>query len=103
MDERDKPGIVHLLWLVPVVLVVSVGAYLLSYLSWCGVSACNGAGLYVEPDVMGALSFLVLGAIFSGTLLWLVPWIANKPARRLVAAITLVASVGLPVLKFTSQ
>ena len=103
VDERDKPGVVHLLWIVPVILVAFVGAYALSYLSWCGVSACNGGGLRVKPDVAGALSFLAVGGLFSGALLWFIPWTAKKTARRIVAVVAVVAFVGLPVLKFVSQ
>ena len=103
MDERDQPGVVHLLWIVPVILVAFVGAYALSYLSWCGVSACDGGGLRVEPDVVGALSFLGLGGLLSGALLWFIPWTAKKTARRVAAVVAVVAFVAVPVLKFISQ
>ena len=48
----------HLLWVVPLLLVVTYAALVFIVLSWCGVSGCSGGGFgrVSEPWIGGTVA-----------------------------------------------
>jgi hypothetical protein len=75
---------VHLLWAVPLGVVVAAGLYLLGYLERCGLGACDGGGFSHLPahPVTSAL-LLAASALALGAPLAAVPW-AGRPLRWVV-------------------
>lgn len=89
---RASRRALHLLWTVPLAIVLSVPLLLLGGLQLCGVSGCGGGGFgpaygadweWIAPyALIGLLLFLAVA---------LVPW--SRPVVRVVVAVVLAVIV----------
>ena len=43
-DRQRRPPALHLVWVIPAVVALSVVPFIVAALSWCGISGCAGGG-----------------------------------------------------------
>lgn len=78
----------HLLWAVPLAVVVSGGATLLAAVAWCGVSGCSGGGFGPDTSTrwVGWLLLLGAGAVLAAPVA-VVAWTARRGVRVAAGAV----------------
>ena len=89
---RSRLGALHLLWALPVALVVAVAVTVVAGFAACGVSGCSGGGFGPGGDrpLLATLLFLVAGAVLATPLL-VVGWVRRRSVRLGVAAVVTVS------------
>jgi hypothetical protein len=96
-DREIDPG-AHLLWAVPLALVVILFSSTIGLLFWCGDGAAESCD---DPErtrklLAHAISWIVAGAVISGAIIAVAPW--GLIRARLIAGIAiaiLVVGAGL--------
>ncbi len=92
MKTPMKSHPIHLLWIVPIALIVDATFFLAAAVSKCGISGCSGAGFGIASNPAASMVFIGIAAGVTATLLIVVPWIRFRFARISVAAIAAVAT-----------
>ena len=93
---RTGPSAWHLLWAVPVAVLVALALDLVAAISWCGISGCSGGGFGVTTDGRPLSVLLVLGSgLAVGAPVALVRWTGRRAARMAVAALVGAAWAGV--------
>jgi hypothetical protein len=87
---KSRPA--HLLWIVPISLIVDVAFFLAAAISKCGISGCSGAGFGLSSNPVASMVFIGIAAAVTATLLIAVPWIRFRSARIGVAVIAAVVT-----------
>lgn len=80
-SRRERPA-VHLLWAVPLAVVVAGGVTLLAAVAWCGVSGCSGGGFGADTSArwFGWVLLLGAGAVLAAPVA-VVGWTARRRVR----------------------
>lgn len=78
----------HLLWTVPVAIIVSVPLWFWAGLSWCGISGCSGAGFGISRESQStAWIALAISGVVMALAIGLVPWLRPLFARIGIAIV----------------
>lgn len=86
MKNRTNPKAKHLLWTVPVAIVLGLPLWVLAGLSWCGISGCSGGGFGVDSRYVSTavVCTIAVGALMSIAIV-AVPWFRPVSGRLLIA------------------
>lgn len=97
---RRKPAL-HLLWAVPLAVLLCLPLAAIAGINWCGISGCSGGGWGLSLDSVGiAVGACVGAAVVMAIALASVPWM--KPhGLRIVIAVLLGALWGLLIAVIT--
>ncbi len=78
----------HLLWTVPLALVVGIPFLIWAGFNWCGISGCGGGGFGVDSRYawQSVICCLIAGSLVFAALA-AVPWMRNVRARLVVSAV----------------
>jgi hypothetical protein len=95
-----KPAL-HLLWALPVAVLLSLPSVAIAGISWCGISGCNSGGWGIDTGYVGlAVGACIGAAVVMAVALAAVPWM--KPhGLRIVIALFLGALWGLLIAVIT--
>ena len=85
----------HLLWALPIPVVVSLVLLISALGDFCGINGCTGAGFGISRDIGGTIGNLAPIPFLIGLPIFLVPWSPNRWVRVAVALLTGVAFAGL--------
>ena len=92
-EKRAEP--IHLVWAVPLALLIAVGVWGIALFAWCGLSGCSGGGFGVVRDITGSLvAAAVCGAVVAVPF-YAVRWHLSPSVRRGLAATVGVFVAGL--------
>ena len=78
----------HLLWTIPLALVVGIPFLIWAGFSWCGISGCGGGGFGVDSRYawQSVICCLIAGILVFAALAP-VPWLRNVRARLMTSAV----------------
>ena len=95
-----KPAI-HLLWAIPLAVLLSLPLAAIAGISWCGISGCSSGGWGISTDSVGlAIAVCIGAATIMAVALAADPWM--KPhGLRVIIAIILGALWGLLIAVVT--
>ena len=83
----------HLLWIVPITLLLSRYPVAFALFAYCGFGTCTDGD--ESPDIPAVLQFLAATIVLVGLPVYLLPWANNKKVRVGVAvAAGIVVAVG---------
>ena len=85
----------HLLWALPIPVVVSSVLLISALWDFCGINGCTGGGFGISRDVGGTIGNLLPIPFLVGLPIFLVPWSPNRWTRAVVALVVGVAFAGL--------
>jgi hypothetical protein len=91
-DERTW---LHLLWALPIPLLVSLVLLVAALWEFCGINGCTGGGFGISRDIGGTIGILAPIPVLIGLPIFLVPWSPKRGVRAVVALLTGVAFAGL--------
>ncbi|WP_130177963.1 hypothetical protein [Cryobacterium sp. SO1] len=78
--------VLHLLWAVPVAILLCLPAAVLAGISWCGISGCSGGGYGLDTSDAGlAVQACVFAAVVMGLPFALIPWLKPRTVRIVLA------------------
>lgn len=78
----------HLLWTIPLALVVGIPFLIWAGFSWCGVSGCGGGGFGVDSrDAWQSVICCLLAGALVFAALAAVPWLRSAGARLVTSAV----------------
>ncbi|HWH25673.1 MAG TPA: hypothetical protein VNT53_03405 [Pseudolysinimonas sp.] len=82
-----RPAGLHLLWTIPLALVVGAPFLIWAGLSWCGISGCSGGGFGVDDRYawQSVVCCLIAGILVFAALAP-VPWLRKVRARLVTSA-----------------
>ena len=92
---QKHPTWLHLLWTLPIPVVVSSVLLLSALWDFCGINGCAGGGFGISRDVGGTIGNLLPIPFLIGLPILLVPWAPNRWVRAVVALVIGVTFVGL--------
>lgn len=95
-----KRGI-HLVWALPLGLVLAYFALVFSTWEWCGIRGCStGAGRIASPNFVAALLWLLGAGVMAALPLGVIPWSPKRELRAIVALYygAVICLVGLVVI-----
>lgn len=96
-----KKGI-HLVWALPLGLVLAYFALVFSTWEWCGISGCSGGGFgrISSPNFLMAVAWLLGAGVVAALPLGVVPWSPKRELRAVVALYygAIVCLVGLVII-----
>jgi len=97
---QRKPAL-HLLWALPLAVLLSLPLVAIAGISWCGISGCSSGGWGIDTDYVGlAVAACIGAAIVMAVALAAVPWM--KPhGLRIMIALLLGALWGLTIALIT--
>jgi len=76
----------HLLWAVPVAMLLCLPAAAIAGISWCGISGCSGGGYGLDTSAANlAIQACVVAAVVMAIPFALVPWLKPRTVRILLA------------------
>ncbi|POH64967.1 MULTISPECIES: hypothetical protein [Cryobacterium] len=76
----------HLLWAVPVVILISLPAAAVAGISWCGISGCSGGGYGLDTSDAGlAVRACIFAAVVMTVPFALIAWLKPRTVRIVVA------------------
>ena len=76
----------HLLWAVPVAIVVCLPAAAIAGISWCGISGCSGGGYGLDTSDAGlAIHACIFAAVAMAVPFALIPWLKPRTIRIILA------------------
>lgn len=76
----------HLLWAVPVAVIVCLPAAALAGISWCGISGCSGGGYGLDTsDARFAIRACIFAAVVMALPFALVAWLKPRTVRIVLA------------------
>jgi hypothetical protein len=91
--RKQLPPGLHLLWTVPLALVLSYPLWVLAAFTWCGISGCSGGGFGVDTGSAGiAIKCTILAGVLMAVAIAAVPW--SRPWPRFLV-IRLIIAVGI--------
>ena len=85
----------HLLWALPIPLVVSSVLLISALWDFCGINGCTGGGFGISRDIGGTIGNLAPIPFLIGLPIFLVPWSPKRGVRAGVALVIGVAFAGL--------
>ena len=85
----------HLLWALPIPVIVSSVLLISALWDFCGINGCTGAGYGISRDVGGTIGNLAPIPFLIGLPIFLVPWSPERGVRAVVALLIGVAFAGL--------
>ncbi len=85
---RKRAAGLHLLWTIPLALVVGIPFLIWAGFSWCGISGCGGGGFGVDSSDawQAVICCLVAGGLVFAALAP-VPWLRNVRTRLVTSAV----------------
>jgi len=76
----------HLLWAVPVAILLCLPASFVAGISWCGISGCSGGGYGLDTsDAALAIQACVVAAVVMAVPFALIPWLKPRTVRIVLA------------------
>jgi hypothetical protein len=91
---KQKPPALHLLWTVPLALLLGYPLWVAAEFTWCGISGCGGGGFGEYTDMAGiAVASTVLAGLLLATAIAAVPWSQSR-ARFLVIRLVIAFGIG---------
>ena len=76
----------HLLWAVPVAILICLPASAVAGLSWCGISGCSGGGYGLDTSDAGlAIRACIFAAVVMAIPFALIPWLKPRTVRIVLA------------------
>ncbi|MBG6215179.1 hypothetical protein RCH23_003078 [Cryobacterium sp. CAN_C3] len=93
--ESKERTWLHLLWALPIPVVVSSVLLISALWDYCGISGCTGGGFGISRDIGGTIGNLAPIPFLIGLPIFLVPWSPKRGVRALVALLTGLAFAGL--------
>ncbi|EYR63206.1 hypothetical protein N866_02305 [Actinotalea ferrariae CF5-4] len=99
---RRGTGALHLLWALPVAVLVTLGITLVAGVAACGVSGCSGGGFGRSTDLqpLAVVLVLVAGAVLAAPPA-LVPWTPHRAVRAGCAVVVGLGWAGFAWLSIT--
>jgi len=94
-SPQAKRRAVHLIWAMPIGIVVGWVFFEISTFTWCGVFGCRIPERDLVHDFGTTFVLLLIGAVAVGLPLILVPWSVRIVTRAIVAATTVIIFTGL--------
>ena len=95
-ETAPKPRTwLHLLWALPIPVIVSAVLLISALWDFCGINGCTGGGFGISRDVGAAIGNLAPIPFLIGLPTFLVPWSPTRWARAVVALVTGIAFAGL--------
>lgn len=93
--KRWHPAL-HLIWALPIALIVSWFLGFWATLTWCGISGCSGAGfgLISDPNIPAAVAMLIGSGAVVALPVGIVHWTPKKRTRWLVAVALFILITG---------
>ena len=85
----------HLLWVLPIPVIVSSVLLISALWEFCGINGCTGAGFGVSRNVGGTIGNLLPIPFLIGLPIFLVPWSPNRWTRAVGALVIGVAFAGI--------
>jgi len=82
----------HLLWIVPVALLVDAAFFFAALVAKCGVSGCGGGGFGVAANPGVSVALIVIAGAVTAGLLAVSPWTRSQVARICAAAIAAITT-----------
>ncbi|CAN5482711.1 hypothetical protein BH10ACT6_BH10ACT6_15070 [soil metagenome] len=85
---RKRTTGLHLLWTIPLALVVGIPFLIWAGFSWCGISGCGGGGFGVDSGYawQSVICCLIAGALVFAALAP-VPWLRIVRTRLVTSAV----------------
>ena len=93
----------HLLWALPIPVVVSSVLLISALWDFCGINGCTGAGFGISRDVGGTIGNLAPIPVLIGLPIYLVPWSPKRGVRAVVALLSGAAFAGLGFALLTAM
>jgi len=85
----------HLLWALPIPVIVSSVLLMSALWDFCGINGCTGGGFGISRDVGTTIGDLAPIPFLIGLPIFLVPWSPKRRARAVVALVIGIAFAGL--------
>lgn len=84
---RKRAAGLHLLWTIPLALVVGIPFLIYAAIDWCGISGCGGGGFGVDSSDawQSVICCLIAGSLVFAALAP-VPWLRNVRTRLVTSA-----------------